>query len=201
MPTPRTNLLCAVAILAALAGTTTVASADEAGPITRVRSSDAAIRELIERSRGDSATFNRLVDAIGATDGIVYIERGRCSPGIRSCLLLSMTYAAQYRVLRIAVDTRRPSRDLAGSIGHELRHALEVLQDPAVTSGAAMFFFYKNHGNVLKGIFETPAAIAAGNTVRAELARRPADDSPSDATLALAHVHDAVSTAHVRPEP
>ena len=45
------------------------------------------------------------------------------------------------RVLRIAVDTRRPSRDLAGAIGHELRHALEVLQDPAVTSGAAMFFF------------------------------------------------------------
>jgi hypothetical protein len=85
MPTPRINLVCAVAILAALAGATAAAHADEIALTTRVRSSDLAIRELVASARVTSATLNSLVEAVNDTDGIVYIEPGRCHhPGIRS---------------------------------------------------------------------------------------------------------------------
>jgi hypothetical protein len=187
MPTPRINLVCAIAIFAALAGPTAAATADEAAA-TRVRSSTAAIRQLVERARTSSATLNRLVEAFHSTDGIVYIEPGRCRPGIRSCLLVSVTPAGEYRILRIALDMRRADWDMAGAIGHELQHALEVLHDRTVTSGSAMFFFYKNRAHIVGGIFETDSAIVAGDAVRAELRQRRADDPAADGRLALARV-------------
>ena len=187
MPALRIDLVRAVAILAALTGPTAAAYADEAPLIARVRSNDAAIRELVARARTNSATLNRLVEAVNATDGIVYIEPGRCQqPGIRSCLMLSVTQSGPHRLLRIVVDTRRASQDLAGAIGHELQHALEVLHDRTVTSSSAMFFFYKTHGRMVKGIFETDSAIEAGSAVRAELKRPRVEHPAADGRLALA---------------
>jgi hypothetical protein len=102
--------------------------------------------------------------------------------------MLWVTQAGPHRVLRIVVDTRRASRDLAGAIGHELQHALEVLSDRRVTSSSAMFFFYKNHGRIVKGIFETDSAIVAGDAVRAELKQPRVDHAAADGRLALARV-------------
>lgn len=63
--------------------------------------------------------------------------------------------------------------DLMGSVGHELRHAVEVLDNPKVTSTTAMYFFYEREGRRVFAGFETDAAVQAGNAVRAEV-RRPA---------------------------
>ena len=47
-----------------------------------------------------------------------------------------------------------------GLIGHELRHTIEVLSDPMVTSGHAMSNFYQLRGSrSAEGRFETQAAI------------------------------------------
>jgi hypothetical protein len=56
-----------------------------------------------------------------------------------------------------------------GAVGHELRHAIEVLSDPTITSDAAVRSFYKQNGVELNGVLETRAAIAAGADVRDEL--------------------------------
>jgi hypothetical protein len=40
-----------------------------------------------------------------------------------------VTAAGPNRILRIQVDTRKAGWDLMGSIGHGLRHAVEVLGD------------------------------------------------------------------------
>jgi hypothetical protein len=57
-----------------------------------------------------------------------------------------------------------------GSIGHELRHAIEVVGDPTVTSNSAMYFFYLAHGTRDGSkAFETRAATDTGNAVRAEV--------------------------------
>jgi hypothetical protein len=44
----------------------------------RVRGSSPAIAEAIEQAVQQSPTFNQLVTAITATDGIVYVHYGEC---------------------------------------------------------------------------------------------------------------------------
>jgi hypothetical protein len=71
------------------------------------------------------------------------------------------------------VDTNETERDLISSIGHELRHVVEVLSDPTVTSDAAIYNFYlRNYPSAKPGEFETTAATRAGLDVRAELKRK-----------------------------
>ena len=134
-----------------------------------VRSTDAAVGALIAQATRESRTFERMVETIRARNGIVYVQPGKCGHGVRSCLVDVMK-AGSRRILWVKVDVRKPERDLMASIGHELGHALEVLDDPTVTSGAAMFHFYRRTATTGGGsAFETRAAIAAGDTVGAEI--------------------------------
>jgi hypothetical protein len=79
-------------------------------------------------------------------------------------------------MLRVVVDDSRKAADIdtMASLGHELRHALEVLTETNATTGAGMFQFYRHSGGV-KGVFETEAAIEAGDAVSNELKRRRAN--------------------------
>ena len=90
---------------------------DEPPRITRVRAqSDAiavAIREAVERS----STFQALLTTIDATDGLVYVEEGRCGHSVRACLVLSVKIAGPSRLLRIKIDARERDCQLAASIG------------------------------------------------------------------------------------
>jgi hypothetical protein len=124
---------------------------------------------IINEAAAQSTTFRGLVDQIGTTDGIVYVAEGECGHGVQACLLLTMTAMGPNRVLRILVDRRREDRDLMGSIGHELQHAVEVLSHRSVRSYGAMILLYKQMCDGCGRRFETPAAIAVGDTVRAEL--------------------------------
>ncbi len=59
--------------------------------IPRVRANgDALIAALLLEAPRRSATFRRLVDAIDASDGIVYVERGTCLHGVQACLVMSV---------------------------------------------------------------------------------------------------------------
>src|SRR5438552_15568 len=108
----------------------------------RVRSSHAYLRAMIDEALVRSSTFRRIVEAIEATDGIVYVEHGDCKHGVHTCLVLNVTAAAGYRILRVIVDARQPDWDVMASIGHELRHALEVLEDPGLVDMSRVFLFY-----------------------------------------------------------
>ena len=57
------------------------------------------------------------------------------------------------------------------SIGHELQHAIEVLGEKRLRSGAAIYHFCRGSrsGYMIGDTFETDAAIAAGNAVRSEV--------------------------------
>jgi hypothetical protein len=72
--------------------------------------------------------------------------------------------------MRVVVDTRKADWDLMGSIGHELRHTVEVIANPRVRNNVSKHFFYEQIGT--RGTAtarETQAAVDAGNTVRAEV--------------------------------
>jgi hypothetical protein len=56
------------------------------------------------------------------------------------------------------------------SIGHELRHTVEVIAEPSVRSDAEKYFLYQRIGmRGVTGTSETMAAMDAGNAVRAEV--------------------------------
>ena len=56
------------------------------------------------------------------------------------------------------------------AIGHELRHTLEVIEQPWIRSSTAKFHFYEREAfHSTGGTHETRAAIDAGDTVRSEI--------------------------------
>jgi hypothetical protein len=94
-PAARVGLTLDAALVTTL--TLTVAHAADAETFPRVRSAHPTIASLLTEGQARSATFRRLVEAIDASDGIVYIEDGTCGHGVRACLLLSVAEPAASR--------------------------------------------------------------------------------------------------------
>ena len=144
--------------------------ANQTSPAPRVRSEDPVVAAAIAKGAANSPSFRRLIEEIGATDGLVYVMVGRCGQGFRACLHMSIEASGPYRLLRVLVTPRRsPGCELIGSIGHELQHALEALRNPRIRTGFEMSSFFRQigpEGSPRK--FETPEAIAAGLTVQRE---------------------------------
>jgi hypothetical protein len=138
--------------------------------VTRVRTGDARLAGLIRHANDGSRTFRQMIGAIEATDGLVYVDRGRCFHGIKACLTW-ITVSRGNRMLHVIIDERLSDTATMAAIGHELRHALELLGDVRVTSRGAMYSFYQREGFVRNSTFETHAAVAAGEAVLRELKR------------------------------
>jgi hypothetical protein len=162
-------LVCTLVIGLAGTGRSVVAAAPDQEGVDHVRTSSAVIARLIEQAAERSQTFKGLVDPVNASDGIVYIEKGDCTHGVRSCFV-NVTMAGRHRMLWVKVDLRGVDCDVMGLLGHELRHTLEVLSDPQVTDFSAMYFFYSRElapGSTFP--FETAVAKRTGEAVRAEV--------------------------------
>lgn len=140
----------------------------------RVRTNDPALAALIQEATDRSPTFRYLAERIQASDGLVYIVRGRCGHTVRACLALWVGVAPPNRLLRVVVDPHEADEEVMASIAHELRHVLEVLDEPSVRSRADMFFFYTRDRPWQGQAFETQAAVEAGNLVFRELKENPA---------------------------
>jgi hypothetical protein len=164
--------LMAAAILAT-ARTSAAADATTTEATTRVphvRSASPALIAMIQEATDRSATFRGLVETINGSDSIVFVNEGDCRHGVRACFV-SVTATKTGRYMFVLVDTRKADWDLMGSIGHELRHTIEVIETPHVRDNVAKFFFYEQNGvpGRAGGARETQAAIDAGNTVRSEV--------------------------------
>ena len=135
-----------------------------------IRSRSPAILALIQQATERSATFRGLVRTIDASEAIVYVTEGQCGHGVRACFH-TVTTTAGYRMLWVRVDTYKDvDWNLMGTIGHELRHTIEVLNEPSVKDNNDMFFFYQRIGyQGTAHSLETYAAINAGNAVREEV--------------------------------
>jgi len=145
---------------------------------TRVRSTDAAILNLLKEGNDRSPTFRSLVAAINQSTGIVYVEFGYCAFGhLDGCLLPYIAVADGDRYLRVIVlrDKNRRSGDrLLALIAHELQHALEVIQHPEVIDEATMDELFSQIGTPLargRHGYETSAAHAVEDAVLSECAK------------------------------
>jgi hypothetical protein len=141
----------------------------DAARIPRVRSVVPTINAAITRGNERSPTFRRLIETIGNSDGIVYVQEGHCGISIRSCLQHWVGVAGSNRFLRIRVSTRKaPGCELAASIGHELQHAIEVLSNPKIRDSRDMFRFFELNGRTSYGTYETDAALEVGLAIERE---------------------------------
>jgi hypothetical protein len=66
--------------------------------IPRVRSEDRAIRAMVETGVTHSATWRGLMQVINRTNGIVYLDPGKCRHGVPACLVMAVTVAGPNRV-------------------------------------------------------------------------------------------------------
>jgi hypothetical protein len=177
----RSHGAAGIAVLSAVIVCTAAPQASgSTADATRVRSTDAGILALVREGTERSATFSTLVDTIGRSNGIVYIEFGYCAFGhLNGCLLSYIAPALGDRYLRIIVtpDKHQRSHDqLLALIAHELRHALEVIEHPEVVDVPTLEALYRRIGTPetggLKG-YETSAARAAGDATLSEVVARP----------------------------
>jgi hypothetical protein len=163
---------------------------DEAATASAIRSPDASVRLLLIEGCRNSPTLRRLAEAIGRTDGIVYVATGRCRlPTLRGCLLHTIEDTGQARYLWIRVGANADSRELVATMAHEMQHALEVLTREGVRSERDFLDLYQSLGSSASGgpivtgpyrAFETRAALEIGAAVWAELAASRADVSADD---------------------
>jgi hypothetical protein len=140
---------------------------------------DCHLAALIADGLLRSATLRRLVDGIAALNGIVYVVV-EPTPSVHKTTLGALSHrvgvSGNLRVLRIVVRQNRGDAALA-TVAHELRHATELLEDPAAQSDAAVTALFARIGVELeRGVFETNAAIVSARVVFRELhesRRRP----------------------------
>ena len=173
----NTGRMVALALVAGaiLAGPRVSAHAQEItpnlAPPSHVRSFSPSMASVIQQAGKRSATFRRLVETIDASDSYVYVNEGECLRDNRACLV-NVTTAGPYRFIFVHVATHKADWDLMGSIGHELRHTIEVIDNPSVTSLRTMRSLYESIGYQNfrnSNSYETVAAVAAGHAVRDEV--------------------------------
>jgi hypothetical protein len=124
-----------------------------------------------------SVTLQQLVGRIASLNGIIYVAF-EPTPAVRKNLLGSLshqvTVAGTTTILRVTVLRNQGDTAIA-TLGHEFRHAIELLEDGPRTEADVRAFFERNGTRIAPGVFETDEAVAAGRSVLRELqAAKPA---------------------------
>jgi hypothetical protein len=125
---------------------------------------------MIAEAQVRSATFRRVIQEIDATNGIVYVEEGDCHHHVRACLPPIITSAGDVRFLWVIVDARQEDWQVMSDIGHELQHALEVLNDPRARTDSRLFFRAWEGTFGTDDVRETQDAVSVGESIKKEIA-------------------------------
>lgn len=167
--------------------------------LVRVRSTSPSIAVVIQEAATRSTRFRGLIDTINLTDGLVYVDESLCGHSVSACLVLSVRVAGPHRLLRLLVDPRKYGRhcDLMSAIGHERRHAIEVLSVPGIKDFRSVQSFFEREGptSIDQARFETPAAVRTGLEVLGEACGRQRQPELADAPIARVRSTDAAIAA------
>jgi hypothetical protein len=137
-----------------------------------VRILDCPLAAAVAAATGRSATLRDLLDRIQRSDGLVFITQSPAIGAARNLLgglSYDITRAGSYRMLRIFVSAKVDDMAMA-IVGHELRHALEVLELSDACSEADVDALFDRLGwHMGVRTVETQAARDAGDTIGREL--------------------------------
>ena len=139
-----------VALAIVLLGSAVRLSAGQPGPsrFQNVRTKDAPLRLALASCYDASPTCRRLIETIDASTTIAMVRIGYCKTINRtpaSCLHF-MADAGEYRYLRITIDPALRGDTAVEMLAHELQHAVEIVQAPAVTDTDSLRALYKRIG-------------------------------------------------------
>ena len=143
-----------------------------------LRTDDPIVADLVTRGLDASDTFRQLFERLERSDLIVHLRRGTQVPA-GSGYNQFITYAGSYRFLRITLNVDRINDDAVALLGHELQHAVELAEEPAVDDRHEYERMYDRIGyqscsRAAPRCYETHAAVIAGRDVMRELKRKPA---------------------------
>ncbi len=168
-------VLVGALLAAASAAATASATAQEPRRSTapRVRGYDKLAIDLLQRAPRLSQTVARLVRELEDTDLLVIVQTGWLPDNLAG----KVRIAAATRQVRYIVITLRipaPAPELLQTLGHELRHAIEIARAPDVRDAETLAAFYRRVGVALErnGRYDTEAAVEAGKMIAAELAQK-----------------------------
>jgi hypothetical protein len=167
---------CSLLLLCLLIATPSLSMAAE--PIAEnprrppIRSTDRRLRSLLEDGLRTSPTLRALVARLSASDVVVYLQcDGPSAPDGRLTFLSSV---GGYRYLVVRVSRFARMQQIA-MMAHELQHAVEIADTPAIVDGESLVreyrrIGYENPWSRLPGVsFDTKAAVRAGEQVLREL--------------------------------
>lgn len=160
-----------LALAAAL--TAAPATAGEVNPHLgrHVRGATPQINDLIDQGVRRSQTFAELVEALNATDVVVYLSTSRTLPRGLDGRLAFMTTAGEVRYLHAQILEGLGLDEAIAITAHELQHALEVAEHREVRDAAGLGALYERIGERSHhpNRFDTSAARQKGRRVRHEL--------------------------------
>jgi hypothetical protein len=146
------------------------------GTAPRIRVEDDRLAELIEYGRKRSTLFASLINRLNASDLVVYVQ---CDQTLRRGVAGKLSFvgmSAGIRYVQIRVGYVGDRLRQIALIGHELRHAVEVADTPAMVDRGSFDREYARLGYVNRlasgnGVtaFESEAAIASGEQILREL--------------------------------
>jgi len=140
-------------------------------PTRHVRATGRVVPGLLRTGFTQSPTFAALLARLEHSDVLVYVEEVPRLPGALEGRLLIIPPAHGFRYLRIQVALHGSPLDSIATIGHELRHAIEVAEASTVVDSEGLIALYRrigvDHGNHL---FDTLEAQQTGKQVLRELA-------------------------------
>ena len=144
----------------------------------RVRTLEPRLADLVQEGILRSETFRGLVAQLQEGDVVVYVRYEPLPPGVHG----RMSFLSAVAGIRYVLVAVTPDLDSARSIvvlGHELRHAVEVLELPEIVDSATFAFAYE-HTTYRRRQFadggiglDTLAAVHAGVQVWKEIALSP----------------------------
>jgi hypothetical protein len=148
-------------------------------PFRRVRATDLALVDLIQRGYARSATLRGLIDRLEAADWLVFVQPGRCPDRVMVGCLIHFVGAFEgrpYLRLLISTDGRHIDQVIA-TLAHELQHAIEVVTDGGVTDRASLIALGRRlaqgqYRTSRATIYETSEARRVGDAVLRELLQR-----------------------------
>jgi len=151
--------------------------ADEGAPpaatqVPHVRASDRLSAEVLRRAAAESPTVAALIAQLDQSDVIVNIVTGPLPNSLNGhTRVAAATPTARY--LRVTLRIPGATARLIATLGHELRHAVEIAAMPEIRCEATLAAAYRRVGIDAgrDGFFETDAAVAAGRAVARELAQ------------------------------
>lgn len=145
---------------------------------TSIRSTDRRLRALLDEGLRLSPTLRALVARLHASDVVVYLQCDGPSGPDGRLTFLTAAAGSRYVVVRMA---RFPRYQQIAMMAHELQHAVEIAETPAIVDGPSLVREYRRFGyettwNSRPGIsFDTQAAVRAGEQVLREVMKEDAD--------------------------